>query len=158
MTTDYPLLPEEAAAPPTVEFHVEEVHPAMPDAELMQRWLEGLVERENGTLHRLTFIFCSDQYLHQLNLQYLQHDTFTDIITFPYREAPEVEGDIFISIDRIRDNATRFDVSFDRELHRVMAHGVLHLCGYLDKTPEDKKRMTQKENDALSLLEQLKPA
>lgn len=156
--TDYPFSPEEAVTPPTVEFHLEDIHLALPDAELMQQWLHSLVERENGTLHRLTFIFCSDQYLHQLNRQYLQHDTLTDIITFPFREAPVVEGDIFISIERIRDNATQFNVSFDRELHRVMAHGVLHLCGYLDKTPEDKKIMTQKENDALSLLEQLKPA
>lgn len=97
-------------------------------------------------LHLLNFIFCSDDYLLRLNVEYLDHDTLTDIITFPYADPPSIHGDIFISIDRVRDNAADFKVTFEQELNRVMAHGVLHLCGYGNETqtrnaPCGKKKM-----------------
>jgi len=96
--------------------------------------------------------FCSDKYLHQLNVEYLQHDTLTDIITFPYNDPPIVHSDIFISIDRVRENAKELHVSFEQELHRVIIHGILHLCGYKDKTKEEAKLMRQKEEAMLKFL------
>ena len=99
----------------------------------------------------LNFIFSSDAYLLEINKQYLNHDTFTDIVTFDSSEEEDtIAGDIFISIERIQDNAEKFKVAERDELHRVVIHGVLHLCGYHDKKAEDKKRMTEKEDEYLS--------
>jgi probable rRNA maturation factor len=137
---------------PAIHFHSEDIDFDLSGQDALQQWIETIIRRESGILQQLSFIFCSDDYLLALNVEYLQHDTLTDIITFPYQEPPHIEGDIFISIDRIRDNAAGFGVSFEQELHRVMIHGVLHLCGYGDKTPEDKKIMTAKEDEALALL------
>ena len=99
----------------------------------------------------IQFIYCSDSYLLQLNRQYLQHDTFTDIITFDYSAEKTVSGDIFISIDRVSENAKKFSHSFEDELHRVMAHGVLHLMGFKDKSKKTKLQMTTEEDKALLL-------
>ncbi|MCB0520129.1 MAG: rRNA maturation RNase YbeY [Lewinellaceae bacterium] len=126
-------------------------------AEKITRWLVKIIEQEGTSLRLLNFIFCSDQYLHQINVQYLQHDTLTDIITFPYASPPFIEGDIFISIDRVRYNAKKYAVPFEHELNRVMAHGLLHLCGYNDKTPEEQALMRQKEDEALALFESFHP-
>lgn len=112
-------------------------------------WIEQTIEKYACNLSFINFIFCSDDYLHQLNVSYLDHDTLTDIITFPYSTAPQIEGDIFISIERVRDNAATYKVSFEEELLRVIIHGVLHLCGFKDKTPAEKEEMDQKENEAL---------
>ncbi len=109
------------------------------------------MEKESKKLVTLTYIFCSDEYLLQINQQYLQHDYYTDVITFPYSNT-EIEGDIFISIDRIRDNAQSLNIPEKTELHRVMVHGLLHLIGYDDKTPELKKLMQEKENFYLNWL------
>ena len=103
-------------------------------------------------LQHITYIFCDDAYLLDLNEQYLNHDTLTDIITFHYSKLPQIEGDIFISIERVHENAQTYQVTFDQELYRVIIHGVLHLCGYSDKTPTDKALMTEKENKALLQL------
>jgi probable rRNA maturation factor len=108
-----------------------------------------IIQEEGQRLVALTFIFCSDEYLHKINVEYLDHDTLTDIITFPYRQLPEVEGDIFISLDRIKENARQFDTSFENELLRVIIHGVYHLCGYGDKSEEEAVTMRSKENHAL---------
>ncbi len=132
-----------------VEFYSEDVDFELPDAPLITQWIANIIQIEQKKLQHISFIFCSDSYLHDLNVQYLDHDTFTDIITFYYSQPPNIEGDIFISIDRIQENAQKFGVSFDEELRRVMIHGVLHLCGYGDKTPAEKKQMTIKENEAL---------
>ena len=113
-------------------------------------WIKSVIHDQGKKLGELNFIFCSDAHLITINRQYLQHDDYTDIITFDYCEAKKVIGDIFISVDRIKENAEKFKVSFDTELHRVMVHGVLHLCGYKDKSPEDKKKMTQMEDQSLS--------
>jgi rRNA maturation RNase YbeY len=96
-------------------------------------------------------VLCSDEYLYQINLEYLQHDTYTDVITFPYSDTPDlVEGDIFVSVERVTDNAAQLRVHPTDELHRVMVHGLLHLLGYDDKTPESKIAMTQREDYHLS--------
>jgi len=100
----------------------------------------------------LNYIFCSDTYLHKINLEYLKHDTLTDIITFDYSEKKQISGDIFISIDRIKENALKFNQSTDIELNRVLIHGVLHLLGYKDKTPKEKETMRAKEDFYLTLL------
>ena len=111
-----------------------------------------MIEREGCNLTQVCYIFCSDEYLYNLNQEYLNHDTYTDIITFPYSEPPLVEGDIFISIDRVKENASQFGAPFEQELHRVMIHGVLHLCGYSDKSPDEEALMRKKEDEALQLL------
>lgn len=145
----FPLPFEEEAS---IEFSAEEIDFELKDEEVVTAWLQKIIERAGCVLRSLNFIFCSDDYLHRLNLEYLDHDTLTDIITFPYADPPNIEGDIFISIERVRDNALDFKVSFEQELNRVMAHGVLHLCGFGDKTPEEQKTMRAKEDEALALL------
>jgi len=137
---------------PTIDFSIVEIEFEPINFDHAKAWLKETIEREECQLRSLNFIFCSDEYLHKLNVDYLDHDTLTDVITFPYAQPPIVEGDIFISIDRIKENATIFDVSFQKELHRVMVHGVLHLCGYGDKSNEEAKLMRSKEDEALSLL------
>lgn len=122
---------------------------------LLTQWIEAVIAQEEKVLQSLSFIFCNDTYLHKINVEYLQHDTYTDIITFPYGRSPKIEGDIFISIDRVRENAQTFQTSFEEELHRVIIHGVLHLCGYGDKSTEEKAKMRTKEDEALHLLHNL---
>ena len=117
----------------------------------LSNWIKKTVDIEGKTLGEVTYIFCSDEYLHKMNVQHLNHDTLTDIITFPYNSNP-IEGDIFISIDRVKDNAQDFKTPFENELHRVMIHGILHLCGYKDKTEEESKQMRQKEEECLARL------
>lgn len=136
---------------PSIDFSSEEVEFELKNEQAVAEWLEKIIEQTGNSLRLLNFIFCSDEYLHRLNVEYLDHDTLTDIITFPYAEPPNIEGDIFISIDRVRDNANDFNVTFEQELRRVMAHGVLHLCGYGDKTPDEQATMRQKEEEALKL-------
>jgi probable rRNA maturation factor len=120
----------------------------------IKKWLLSVAKREGHNIASLSFIFCSDDYLHQINVEYLNHDTLTDVITFEYTEedSESIEGDIFISIDRIKENAAEFHVPFDTELHRVMVHGTLHLLGYGDKSSDDKILMTEKENFYLQQL------
>ena len=135
-----------------IYFHSEDTSFELLETAKTAQWIETVTQQENYTLTQLNIIFCSDKYLHQINLDYLNHDTFTDIITFPYAKSPFVEGDIFLSVDRVKENAQLFKVSFEEELQRVIIHGVLHLCGYTDKTATQKKEMRQKENEALLLL------
>ncbi len=145
-------LPEQQAA---ISFHFEDVDPNW-STQLekgVSKWLPSLIRLHHGQLGVLNFIFCSDSYLYQLNLQYLQHDTLTDIITFPYSAFPEVSGDIFISLDRVQENAGQRNLSFHHELFRVIAHGVLHLCGFGDKTPGESAKMRTLEDQAMELPE-----
>lgn len=115
-------------------------------------WIKNVIGLENRDLVHINYIFCSDAYLLELNKQYLKHRTLTDIITFDSSEEDgQIEGDIFISIERVRSNAVELGTSFDDELHRVLIHGVLHLIGYADKSPKDKSRMRKKEDTYLSL-------
>jgi probable rRNA maturation factor len=115
-------------------------------------WINNCVKTEGATIQELRYIFCSDRFLHQLNQQYLHHNTLTDIITFDFSEhSASLEGEIYISITRIRENARKFHVSFDQELARVMIHGVLHLLRFNDKKPAEKALMRKKEEACLSL-------
>lgn len=112
-------------------------------------WLRLIAQEEKKSIEALQYIFCSDDYLLNINKEYLNHDNYTDIITFPYATQP-IRSDIFISIDRVKENADTFKTSFENELNRVMAHGLLHLCGYKDKTKDEKTTMRSKENLYLS--------
>lgn len=115
-------------------------------------WIENIVSSENKILGEISYIFCDDAYLHNINMQYLNHDTLTDIISFDYTEGDVISGDIFISIERVVDNAKDFNVSFDEELKRVLAHGVLHYCGYKDKSDSDALIMRSKEEEKIKLF------
>lgn len=137
-----------------VSFHSEDINFQLKQETSIQQWIDAVIEHQNANLIGLNYIFCSDAYLHNINLEYLNHDTLTDIITFPYLTPPDVEGDIFISIDRVRENADTFKVSFEQELRRVIIHGVLHLCGQADKTDEEATQMRRKEEEALAMYAQ----
>lgn len=115
-------------------------------------WLSRVINSEDKSLGNLTYVFCTDDYLLNINQEYLNHDTFTDIITFDYCEGNEISGDIFISIDRVKENAAEYNVDFNEELHRVMSHGVLHLMGYKDKSDEDASLMRSKEEEKIKLF------
>lgn len=112
----------------------------------VKNWVKSILETEGKTAGDITYIFCNDEYLLGINEKYLKHDTLTDIITFDYSENGILSGDIFISIERVKENMGSFDTTLDQELGRVMAHGVLHLSGYKDKTSVDKKMMRSKED------------
>lgn len=118
----------------------------------LKPWIGAVLQKHNGTLLNLQIVFCSDVYLHKMNVEYLDHDTYTDIITFPYDDPPIVHGDLFISVHRVAENATTFEVTFEEELHRVIIHGVLHLLGYGDKTEAEAAEMRTLEREALELL------
>jgi rRNA maturation RNase YbeY len=115
-------------------------------------WLLSVIKSEQKTLGELTYVFCSDEYLLDINQSYLQHDTLTDIITFDYTEGDSISAEIYISIERVKENAKEFGVDFEKELKRVMAHGVLHCCGYKDSTKEEKDLMRAKENLKIELF------
>ena len=114
--------------------------------------IELLAKEELREIGGIAFVFCDDNYLHKINLEFLKHDTFTDIITFDYSAGNEIVSEIYISVDRVADNAKKFSQTFEDEIHRVIIHGVLHLCGYRDKLAEDKQIMRDKENHYLTLL------
>ncbi len=137
----------------TIEYHFEGVQPFKICYSFLQDKLIHLVENEGMMLGEIGIIFCSDQYLLQMNKKYLNHDYFTDIITFNYNEKKYVQGDLFISVDRIRENAVSFGVSIREELFRVIFHGLLHLTGYDDKTKKEKELMRGKENYYLSFID-----
>ena len=136
---------------PAIRFFEEDISYKLKHKTGVKKWITETIEAEGFKLKELTYIFCSDDYLLQINQQYLDHDTYTDIITFDNSEKEQVIiGDIFISIDRIRENAAKFGTGETNELHRVMIHGALHLLGYKDKTVASKNQMTAKEDEYLS--------
>lgn len=135
---------------PAIHFYTEEVSFNLKKKNAVKAWIKDAIASENQRINELTFIFCSDEYLLEINRNYLNHDTYTDIITFDNSETPGVlTGDIFISIERVRENAAQFHVSETDELHRVIIHGVLHLLGYTDKNKKSKTTMTAKEDEYL---------
>ncbi|MCF8239522.1 MAG: rRNA maturation RNase YbeY [Saprospiraceae bacterium] len=144
---DWPGSPSEAG----VFFDAEDVDFSLPDEAVSSAWLLEAIRDEERTAGVISIIFCSDEYLHQMNVQYLDHDTLTDVITFPYSDEL-ISGDIFISIDRVAENAIGHSISFLHEMHRVMVHGVLHLIGYHDDDPEKKAAMREREDHYLSRL------
>src|ERR1700744_4189985 len=132
---------------PAIHFFEEDVRFNLKNKNKVKDWVKSTIAAEDYKLQELNYIFCSDAYLLQINRQYLDHDTYTDIITFDNSEKEKViTGDIFISIERIRENAAKFETGELNELHRVIIHGALHLLGYTDKTAASKKLMTSKED------------
>ena len=115
-------------------------------------WISRIIESEGFDEGEINYIFCDDEYLHKINVEYLDHDTLTDIISFDYTVGNVLQGDIFISIERVMDNAKDFNVSFEEELKRVLSHGVLHYCGYKDKSPEDETLMRSKEEKKMQMF------
>lgn len=135
-----------------INFNYEEIDFSLKNEERISSWITNTISEEAYKLEEINYVFCDDKYLHKLNLEFLNHDTLTDIISFDYSVGKLIQGDIFISIERVKDNAMNFSVSFEEELHRVIIHGVLHYCGYKDKTDADSKIMREKENHYLKQL------
>ncbi|WP_339654590.1 rRNA maturation RNase YbeY [uncultured Salegentibacter sp.] len=115
-------------------------------------WIRKVISSEEKQLGEINYIFCDDHYLYKINLKFLDHDTYTDIISFDNSEGDELNGDIFISTDRVTENAKEYNVDFSEELKRVMIHGILHLCGYGDKTESEAALMRQKEDEKIALF------
>lgn len=115
-------------------------------------WLGNVITSENKKEGEINYIFCDDEYLHKINVEYLNHDTLTDIISFDYSMGNELHGDIFVSIERVKDNATDFNVSFEDELKRVLVHGILHYCGYKDKGEAEALLMRSKEDEKIAMF------
>lgn len=137
----------------SIQFFEEDIKFLLKNKRKLRNWFRDTILQEGGKPGTLNFIFCSDNYLLEINTSYLKHNTFTDIITFDLSEDKQiVSGDIFISIERVKENAKIFKISFQQELHRVLIHGILHLLGYHDKTPSQQKEMRSKEDYYLSLL------
>jgi probable rRNA maturation factor len=118
----------------------------------ISNWISKVILSENKKEGDINYIFCDDEYLLNLNEQYLDHDTLTDIISFDYSVGNELHGDIFISVERVQDNATDFNVTFDEELKRVLVHGILHYCGYKDKSESEEQVMRQKEEEKMKMF------
>ena len=127
----------------------------LPEASNVKKWIAEVVNRRGKRVGNISYLFCDDEYMLGVNRQYLDHDTYTDIITFDYVVAGLISGDIFISVDRVVENAQQFGVEFERELHRVIIHGVLHLLGQGDKTDDDAREMRRQEEEALALWDTL---
>jgi rRNA maturation RNase YbeY len=125
------------------------------DQKRISKWINRVVVKNDSEIGELNYYFCSDDYLLEMNREHLNHDYYTDIITFDYTVANIVSGDLFISVDTVRDNANEYNCDFFDELHRVIIHGVLHLLGIDDKTDEDQAIMTQKEDESLALLSEI---
>lgn len=136
-----------------IDFNFEDIEFKLPDNSLLRNWIEYTIRNENKELGNISYIFCSDEYLWNMNKQYLNHDYYTDIITFDYVKDDIISGDLFISYDRILDNAEKFGVLRETELLRVMIHGVLHLIGYDDVTDELEEEIHKKEDFYIDIFE-----
>lgn len=135
-----------------ISFFAEDVSLPLNNRRLIRSWIASVISTESKLTGDVNFIFCSDEYLLEINRTHLNHDYYTDIITFDYCEDEYISGDLYISIDRVRDNAKELKQTTSTELHRVMVHGVLHLIGYGDKTPDEIREMRSKEDYYLTLL------
>jgi probable rRNA maturation factor len=136
-----------------VHFFYEDVEFRLSKPRITKTWIKNAINSENKELGELNYIFCSDSFLAQLNLKYLSHNTYTDIITFDYNDGSNtIQGDMFISTDRVKENSKKFGTEFDHELHRVIIHGALHLIGFSDKSHKAKDTMRKKEDAYLSLM------
>lgn len=135
----------------SINFHLEELNYRIRNIRLLKLWIAQSISKEARDLGQLNIVLCTDDYLHKMNVEHLDHDTLTDIITFNYNEDSTISGDLFISLDRVKDNALELSENLTDELHRVMIHGVLHLCGYKDKSLKDSELMREKEDFYLSL-------
>ncbi|MBN9285390.1 MULTISPECIES: rRNA maturation RNase YbeY [unclassified Flavobacterium] len=117
-----------------------------------ENWISNVIASEGKHEGEINYIFCDDDYLHKINVEYLDHDTLTDIISFDYSVGNELHGDIFVSIERVKDNALDFNVSFEEEIKRVIIHGILHYCGYKDKSEKDELLMRAKEDEKVAMF------
>jgi probable rRNA maturation factor len=135
---------------PAIRFFKEEIVFSLQNRDRIRAWIKEVIIEEQGTLSELNFIFCGDSFLYELNKEFLGHKTLTDIITFPGNDPGKISGEIYISIERVRENAISLGLLFDQELKRVVIHGVLHLLGYKDKTKTEKTLMRLKEDHHLS--------
>lgn len=135
-----------------INFYAEQT--AMPSFKKTEtkEWIKQVAANYGKKVGEVSYIFCDDAKILEVNQQYLQHDYYTDIITFDYTEGDRISGDLFISVDTVRSNAEQFEQSFDKELHRVIIHGILHLCGIDDQSPEQRANMIENENKALALI------
>ena len=120
--------------------------------EAIAAWLSSVIVSEKKTEGEINYIFCDDEYLHKINVEYLNHDTLTDIISFDYTMGNEISGDVFVSVERVLDNSKDYNTSFDDELKRVLVHGVLHYCGYKDKGETEEALMRSKEDEKLAMF------
>jgi len=134
-----------------IEFNYETNFTLKNDLKISE-WIQECILKEGFKLGDINYIFCDDAYLHKLNVEFLNHDTLTDIISFDNTMGSLVSGDIFNSVERVKENAATYSTSFETELHRVIIHGVLHYLGYKDKNEKDQLNMTRKENEALLCL------
>lgn len=140
-----------------IHFFSEDIDFVLKRKGVIRDWITNAAKAEKFGIDELSFVFCNDEYLLSVNQEFLDHDTYTDIVTFDHSEKEgRLAGDIFISVDRVLENAKTYGVSESDELHRVMIHGVLHLCGYFDKKSKDKKLMTQMEDHYLEILRSIK--
>lgn len=126
----------------------------LPQKAVVKKWIEKVIVNEQQKAGTIIFVFTNDEELLKINQQFLKHNTYTDIITFDYTEEKVLNGEIYISIERVRENAEKLEIPFATELHRVIIHGILHLCGYKDKTKIDSGSMRKKEDKALRLLKE----
>ncbi len=136
-------------------FNEDNAKSRLKNRRIIKNWIKEVAKSYGLVLGDLSYIFCNDDMILEVNRQYLQHDYFTDIITFDYVESNVCSGDMFISVDTVKSNAELFNSTYINELHRVVIHGVLHLCGLKDKSPKDEKKMRVAEDKALSLLEEM---
>ena len=139
----------------SVFFSNSDIYFDLQSQTLIKKWISEVIKTYGKKLGKINYLFCSDEYVYDANVRFLNHDTYTDIITFDYVEGNLVSGDIMISVDRVGENAKNLNVPFEQELHRVIIHGVLHLLGFKDKSESDAAIMREKENDSLKLLESL---
>lgn len=139
-----------------IQFFDEDSRFKLKNKNQHKRWIREIAFKKGYQIGTLTYIFCTDEYLFNINVEYLQHDTYTDIITFDNSENEgKIEGDIFISIERVKENAIQENTVFYHELHRVMSHGILHLMGYKDKKTEDLKIMREMEDQSIALYKDI---
>jgi len=136
---------------PVVSFHFLEVQFSFTQRTALKQFLIAMFKKEKKPLESLNYVFCSDEYLLEINNNYLQHNYYTDIVTFELSATDKTVGDVYISVDRVKDNAENLEQSFKRELHRVIFHGALHLCGYRDKTAKEQEKMREMEDKYLKL-------
>lgn len=140
----------------SINYFAEDVSFPKIKRKLTSEWIKNTIVSEGKFTGDISLIFCSDDYLLDVNRKYLQHDYFTDIITFDYVENDQISGDIFISVDRVKENAEKFSKTIENELNRILIHGILHLLGYMDKEGRDKELMTEKEDFYLDKLQEIK--
>ena len=135
-----------------ISYHLEGVEKPKICTRRTSKWVKDVAEKHGKIVGEIAYIFCSDEYIIDVNRKFLNHDYYTDVITFDYSEGKKIAGDIFISLDTVKTNAEAFNQDYYNELERIIIHGILHLCGFKDKEPNDKEEMTFQEDEAIKLL------